>query len=111
MELSRNPDKWIARRLEQAREAAGLSKAEFARALGLSKAGYTPYEQGRHAFTVADIIRFSRILGRSVAWFLGIETNLSEDEDELLTNYRRVTDDRIRQLILSAARNGSEEAV
>ena len=51
MELTRNPDKWIARRLEQAREAAGLSKAEFARTIGMSKSGYTPYEKGEHAFT------------------------------------------------------------
>ncbi len=101
-------DKLIARRLRDARERAGYSKAEFAQMLGLSKSGYTPYEKGEHAFTVDEVARIAQLLGRSMAWFLGMETNLTDEEDELLTNYRQMSDE-FRAFLLKSAREAPKE--
>ena len=63
-------------------------QSEMAVLLGLSTAGYGHYDRGRQPFTVDQLFTLSRILGRSVGWLLGLETELSEDEDQLLTVYR-----------------------
>jgi transcriptional regulator with XRE-family HTH domain len=71
-----------------AREKAGLDRKALADALSLDLNSYGHYERGRYAFTVDQLFVLSHVLHRSVPWLLGLETDLSEDEDRLLTLYR-----------------------
>lgn len=78
----------IIRRVRDARDALGLTQEQVGAALSLSKYGYGHYEREVQPFTVDQLFTLSRVLGRSVEWFLGLETGLSEREDHLLTIYK-----------------------
>lgn len=79
----------IAARVKEARQAMNLSQDELGRRMGLSKVGYGDYERGRRLFDTEQLFLLSRIFNRSVEWFLGLETQLTEDEDEVLHLYRK----------------------
>jgi len=86
-----NIERLVAQRVVSARESLGLMQTEVADALGLSKQGYNPYEtHGR--FLPTQLVELSRLLGRSVDWLLGLDTDLTEDEDQLLAVYRALPD-------------------
>lgn len=95
-----NRDATIVQRVRNAREDAGLSQGELAEHLGLTRAGYGHYERGRNVYTVEQLFQLSRVLGRSVEWFLGLDTDLADDEDQLLTAYRTIKDDAGKGLAL-----------
>jgi len=83
----------VASRVREAREAMDprMSQEEVGRRLGLSKVGYGHYERGTHTFTVWQLKQLADIFGRSVEHFLGMKTDLTPDEDELLAIYRALT--------------------
>jgi transcriptional regulator with XRE-family HTH domain len=81
--------KTIANRVKQAREETGLSQKDMSKRLGLTEAGYGHYERDRQTFTVDMLFQISRILGRPVEYFLGLETELSADEGRVLALYRQ----------------------
>jgi len=80
----------VAQRVIRAREEAGLQKNELAERLGLSKSGYTSYEKFDAPFTVEQLFRLQRILERPVAYFLGLSSDITLDEEQLLTAYRSI---------------------
>lgn len=86
--MGTNLEEAIRKRVIAAREAAGKDRADIAKALGLEYQSYAHYERGRYAFTVEQLFQLSRILNRSVEYFLGLDTGLKPDEDELLAIYR-----------------------
>ena len=98
----------IANRLKAAREHAGLNKVEIASLLGLSKQGYNPYEQGRRVFTIEQLVHFSMVLRRPVAYFLGIDEGLDAEAEELLYHYRRIQDPILREAARDAVRREAE---
>jgi transcriptional regulator with XRE-family HTH domain len=67
-----------------------IRREDTAQALGLSYHGYAHYERGVYAFTIDQLFTLSRVLGRSVEHFLGLETGLTDLEDELLALFRTV---------------------
>lgn len=79
----------ITRRVMQAREDVGMTKTDFAEKLGLSKQGYQPYEKFQAPFSAIQLFQVSHILGRSVEWFLGLPTELTADEQQVLALYRQ----------------------
>ena len=98
----------IAARLRQAREQAGLNKVEFADLLGLSKQGYNPYEQGRRVFTIEQLVQFSTVLHRPVAYFVGLDAEPDVETEELLYHYRRIQDPIFREAARDAVRRQAE---
>jgi transcriptional regulator with XRE-family HTH domain len=80
----------IAARVREARTNAGISQEELGRRLGLTRAGYGHYESGRQPFTVDHLFQLSRILNRSVEYFLGLDTGRSAEEDQVVTLYKRL---------------------
>lgn len=98
----------IAQRVREAREAAGLSQEETGRAIGLSVVGYGHYDRGRQPFTVEMLFELSPVLNHSVEWFLGLDTGLTEEEDELLACFRG-TEESGRQAVLAVARAMARE--
>lgn len=99
--------KAIAQRVKQAREAAGFSQKDMAKRLGLTEAGYGHYERDRQTFTVEQLLQVSRILGRPVEWFLGLDTGLSEDEGQLLALYRAIDSEQGRRLAVTLVRDAA----
>jgi transcriptional regulator with XRE-family HTH domain len=99
----------ITKRVIRAREEAGLRRKEVADALGLEEQSYGHYERGRYAFTVEQLLLLSRTLNKPVTWFLGIKTDLAEDEEELLHAYRAISDDRIKALLLNMAKDAPKD--
>jgi transcriptional regulator with XRE-family HTH domain len=89
-------------RIVAARRAAGLSQEALGDALGLSKAGYGHYERGAVAFGVRQLFQLSDLLHRSVAWFLGLETGLTEEEDRLLALFRQIKSPFFREKAIEA---------
>jgi len=91
----------IIRRVTEAREEAHLTHKEIGKVLSLSETGYGHYERFRQPFTIEQLFQLSRILGRSVEYFLGLDNGLTPEEDRLLTLYRSASTDR-QGIILGA---------
>lgn len=89
--------KLVARRIRDAREAAGLTQAELADALGVTRAAITSIENGRSALTLKNLEELPRILNQPLSYFLGIESDLTPDESELLGLYRALPEGFPRQ--------------
>jgi transcriptional regulator with XRE-family HTH domain len=92
----------IRDRVIAARRAAGLSQEALGDALGLSKPGYGHYERGAVAFGVRHLFQLADVLHRSVAWFLGLETGLTEEEDHLLSIFREIESPFFREKAIEA---------
>jgi transcriptional regulator with XRE-family HTH domain len=66
----------LAGRLRQARETLGLTQADTAEALGISRSTVAELEAAKRKVTGLELRRMARLYRRNVAWLLG------EEEDE-----------------------------
>jgi transcriptional regulator with XRE-family HTH domain len=80
--------KLAAQRIRDAREGAGLTQAELADALGITRAAVTSIENGRSTLTLRNLEELPRILHKPLTFFLGLDSGLTADEAELLELYR-----------------------
>ena len=84
-----SPPGIVAKRLRQAREAAGLSQRQLGIVSGLDISVASPrinqYEQGRHMPNLQMLARLGRILDRPLPWFYAIDDELAA---LILTNHR-----------------------
>ncbi|MHB9033889.1 MAG: helix-turn-helix transcriptional regulator [Anaerolineae bacterium] len=94
----------VSRRVRQAREDAGLTQEDAAKALNLSVVGYGHYERATQPFGLEQLFQLSRILGKPVTWFLGLPSELDPDEDELLALYRLITDPNMKKWAVASLR-------
>jgi len=62
--------KQLASRIRRAREAAGLTQEDVARALGVSRSAVAQIEAGRRRVDSIELSKIARLLGRSVAELL-----------------------------------------
>lgn len=60
----------IGRKLQKAREDAGLSQEELAKKLGCTQASLSNYELGKRRLYLADLQRIGQLLGKPVTYFL-----------------------------------------
>ena len=60
----------IGRKIQKAREEAGLNQEELAARLGLSQATLSNYELGKRRLYLAQLEAISRELGRPLQYFL-----------------------------------------
>lgn len=60
----------IGRKLQKAREDAGLSQEELATKLGCTQASLSNYELGKRRLYLADLQRIGQLLGKPVTYFL-----------------------------------------
>ena len=62
----------LAARIKEARESAGLSKAELAREIGITKSAITRWESGEaKQITYGSLAALSKATGRPVQYFFG----------------------------------------
>lgn len=91
----------LSERLKVAREKAGLTQAQLARALGISQPSVHDLESGRTKdFRGSTLLKLAKVLRQSPQWLANGEGELlpvpplevkSPDEDELLTSYRKLS--------------------
>jgi transcriptional regulator with XRE-family HTH domain len=60
----------IGRKLQKAREEAGLSQEELAKQIGCTQASLSNYELGKRRLYLADLQRIGQLLGKPVNYFL-----------------------------------------
>jgi transcriptional regulator with XRE-family HTH domain len=68
-----NEHRVVGARLRDARLATGLTQAEVAEALGISRPTLAAVEKGTRKITGLELRRLARLYQRDVAWLLGEE--------------------------------------
>ncbi|MGB4548680.1 MAG: helix-turn-helix transcriptional regulator [Syntrophales bacterium] len=91
----------IGKKLQRAREEAGLSQEELARKLGCTQASLSNYELGKRRLYLADLQRIGQILGKPVTYFL----EDSEDELPARDDLKSILKDPYIREVLSAVRD------
>lgn len=80
--------------LSQIRKATGMTQAQIANQIGVSKATYSAWETGRSELTAERILALSNIFNCTPNELLGVNSPsepfsiLTENEEELLALYR-----------------------
>ena len=70
--INTDPNKEIGRRLREARDSAGLSQAELAKALGYESAtAVSLIEAGERKFKIEDLQKAAELFHRDIGYFLG----------------------------------------
>jgi transcriptional regulator with XRE-family HTH domain len=62
----------LLRRLRGARKEAGLSQADVARALGCAQALVSKVETGQRRLDVVELIRFAKLYGKPLSYFVEV---------------------------------------
>jgi len=94
----------IIARVRAARHDLQLSQEQVAQHLGITKAGYGHYEREAQPFAVEQLFALSDLFGRPMSYLLGLETDLSDQEGELVQTWRSIKDERIRAFLIRMAR-------
>ena len=72
----------IGRKLQNAREEAGLSQQELAKMLECTQSALSNYELGKRRVYLAEIERIGKVLGKPVNYFLeGVSDDQSNQDD------------------------------
>src|SRR5579859_2675884 len=108
-----------AERLKQARQRAGLSQAQLGQRLGVVFQQVAKWEQKVSAPTPDTLGRLAQILGCTTDWLLELvdeptshlyDTDLSEDERQLILLYRRgELPDLIQRLVTELAGGNAQK--
>lgn len=73
--------KKLGRRIQRAREDAGLSQEQLARMLGCSQPTLSNYEKGKSRVYLAQLQRFAELLNKPASFFLeAMEPTNTDDE-------------------------------
>jgi transcriptional regulator with XRE-family HTH domain len=90
-------------KIKEIREIKGISQSELAAAIGTTQTNISRWEQGKNEPTSNFIILLANHLQTTTDYLLGRETeygiveiksdlSLTQDENEILTNYRKLND-------------------
>ncbi|GEM_PF-2408299 len=97
--------KYIRGRLKSAREDRGLSQSDVADAFGVSQTSISNLELGRVQLTLDDLVGYCRITGKPLSYFLPSHlisrSELSSDEQTLISLFREIEDQGLRDVVLS----------
>lgn len=94
----------FGKRLRQAREAAGVSQAALAEALGLSgRSNVSQYEAGKTQPTLALVEECARLLGVRPEWLAGWQ------DEKLELRHRRARDARARRVAIEDLPNRAQD--
>jgi len=96
------------RRIQRAREEAGLSQGELASRLGLTQAALSNYELGKRRLNLATLERLSKQLAKPLSYFLedpecgaglGEEERLDESISEMISLLGEMPEDERKYLL------------
>ncbi len=82
--------KTIGKKIQKAREEAGLSQEEMASRLGFTQAAFSNYELGKRRLYLANIEQIAKELNKPLSYFLEespltVQENREESKDEIQT--------------------------
>ncbi len=60
----------IGKRIQRAREEAGMSQEELASALGITQSALSNYELGKRRLYLANLEQLANVLGRPLSYFM-----------------------------------------
>lgn len=88
----------VGARIRAGREALGWTQKEAAKKASVTPKAWESYENGRALPPLDTLLRIADIVGRSVLHLMGqsLEPQLSEEEDEMLRDYRDTQDPTLR---------------
>ena len=66
-----------------------MTNWNIGRALGLSGAGYGNFERGATTISLEHLYNFSRVTGKPLTYLLGLDTQITDQEQQLLEHFRR----------------------
>lgn len=101
----------LAERLRMAREMAGLSQGQVAKALGLHRPSISEMEAGRRRVSAEELAKLAELYVVDLSWLAGGETRPAEHQDRVelaareLSKLRDEDLDRVLKM-LSALRKG-----
>ena len=78
----------LGARIKSARKAMRLSQEELGDRIGLDQSTVSKIERSDQTTDVVTLYRFARVLRRSIPWLLGLPSDLSDNEQELIHCYR-----------------------
>jgi len=98
----------IGNRIRKRREAMGLTQSDVGDHLGLTKNAVGKIESGYSALTLKNLFALPLVLHRPIEYFLGLDTALTENEQEMLPYFRELPAE-LRLLALDRASRWKEE--
>lgn len=102
----------IGRRMQRAREEAGLTQDELASRLGLTQAALSNYELGKRRLHLANLDKIAKALGKTIGYFIeepnpapdpGEEARLDESISEMISLWYDMSEEE-RQYLLDYIR-------
>lgn len=88
----------MGRRIQQAREQAGLSQAELAAELGCTQSALSNYELGKRRIHLANLYQIARLLKKPLCSFFEPSTDSYLQDQAIL-----LEDPRLREILFQAA--------
>lgn len=100
----------MGKRIKAAMAALGLTQPQTARLLGISPDTFGSAVRGWHRVQLDVLIKLPSVLHRSVEYFLGLPepSDLSSDEQELLSYYRSYHTEQMKAALRDDARRHLE---
>jgi transcriptional regulator with XRE-family HTH domain len=90
----------IGKKLQEAREEAGLSQEELARKIGCTQASLSNYELGKRRLYLADLQRIGQLLGKQITYFLDESPGQESAHPDELLNI--LEEQYLREILLAA---------
>lgn len=85
--------KEIGKKLQMAREEAGLSQEQLASMLGCAQSTLSNYEKGKRRIYLAQLEQIAEVLGKPIEYFLESSTAAENSRKEELKNINSALDD------------------
>lgn len=91
----------ICKRITKARKEKGLSQVECTLLLGQKSSYMSKIETGTTTLTIPALIKIAEVLSCSASYLIyGVEQDLSEKEQQLIDNYRKLPEERKDTLLV-----------
>lgn len=94
----------MGRRIQQAREQAGLSQAQLAAKLRCTQSALSNYELGKRRIHLSNLEQIASILKKPLSYFVQHSTDSYSEDQTLL-----LEDPRLRQILIQAAELPAED--
>ena len=75
--------------------------------MNVAQSTIATWESGTRAIDIEMLFKLAPILGRSVGYFLGLDTGLTDDEDALLEAYKSIENPGNRAIALNVVKGFS----
>ena len=90
-------------KLKQIRKEKGLTQTELAQRINVSKVTIVSWEKGKCYPNASDLLLLCHVLDSSPNDILGYDTGTNRNEQELIENFRKCSNERQKSAIKTVA--------